>query len=356
MTELIVLQRSDLALTDFDNDHSNGAGGVTVKVSKISGNLLQKRVDGLYYGINPPPNLTFLYVDAVNGVDLTPTSENQAGSRSKPFKTVAFATSCMQEGTNRFLYLMENQEHALEATAMASITAGTVVINTYGPTNDRYMATGVNTTELPRLGMQAKLVFRGFRSNQNNFRPTATSVGFGCLHVQTGAKVNFYNVEFILDNEVSVQPAVPGATNFERNLNFGRIVLSGQINFDYVKFRSRGVTALTGFTNLTAINVDEAGIHKAHTLNFIPLVATRDLSDTHSISFLGVRGWEMENLLIDSAGYGFNGFVGLSQCGMDPTKITAAVATKTTMQLPKSGDRVLVQPRTDINHSQWIQP
>lgn len=53
-----------------------------VKLSNDAGNLLELREDGLYYGIQAPPDLTNLYVDAVNGSDTNP------GSKAEPLKTL----------------------------------------------------------------------------------------------------------------------------------------------------------------------------------------------------------------------------------------------------------------------------
>ena len=79
-----------------------GANGlVDVKLSKADGNLLQKRGDGLYYGIEPPTNLQYLYVDAVNGVDQHPDNVVGAGTRSKPLRTIRYAEEISLVGTSR---------------------------------------------------------------------------------------------------------------------------------------------------------------------------------------------------------------------------------------------------------------
>ena len=50
MTDISLLQKGDLAPSDFSNNNSNAAGGVRVRVSAAGGNLLQQKADGLYYG------------------------------------------------------------------------------------------------------------------------------------------------------------------------------------------------------------------------------------------------------------------------------------------------------------------
>ena len=56
MTDINLLQKGDLAASDFSNDATNNKGGIKVKLSPDGGNLLQKRNNGLYYGIDAPPD------------------------------------------------------------------------------------------------------------------------------------------------------------------------------------------------------------------------------------------------------------------------------------------------------------
>lgn len=82
MTDHILLQKGDLDPTVFSNDNTNNAGGVSLKLSPDTGNLLQKRNNGIYYGIEAPPDLANLYVSTSLGNDSNP------GTMREPLKTI----------------------------------------------------------------------------------------------------------------------------------------------------------------------------------------------------------------------------------------------------------------------------
>ena len=56
---------------------------LNVKLSAMTGNLLQSRSDGLYYGIEVPVDISVLYVDSLLGDD-----NNNGLSPASPFKTL----------------------------------------------------------------------------------------------------------------------------------------------------------------------------------------------------------------------------------------------------------------------------
>lgn len=70
-----------------------------VKLSKGVGNLLELREDGLYYGIQAPPNLSNIYVDAVGGLD------TNAGTKEEPLKTLDKALSMIDSGQSNTIHL-----------------------------------------------------------------------------------------------------------------------------------------------------------------------------------------------------------------------------------------------------------
>ena len=61
---------------------------LNIKLSPGAGNLLQSRVDGLYYGIEAPADISVLYVDSLLGNDL-----NNGTTSLTPFKTLDKALS-----------------------------------------------------------------------------------------------------------------------------------------------------------------------------------------------------------------------------------------------------------------------
>lgn len=106
-------------------------GLVDVKLSNESGNLLQKRSDGLYYGIIPPANRARFFVDAVNGIDQNPDEVVGAGSQAMPFKTLPYAISQHQAGTNVGIYLREDQDHIVNVQEVQT-KLGQIRISIYG--------------------------------------------------------------------------------------------------------------------------------------------------------------------------------------------------------------------------------
>ena len=121
MADINLLQKGDLAPSDFSNNNSNAAGGVRVRVSAAGDNLLQQKDDGLYYGIVPPANVANLYVDAVNGKDQDPNVVAGAGTRTSPLKTFTYACQLSVNGTHRRIYLMADQDHIVDSAARAIV-------------------------------------------------------------------------------------------------------------------------------------------------------------------------------------------------------------------------------------------
>ena len=94
-----------------------------LKVSPDSGNLIEKRPNGLYYGIQAPADLTNLYVDAVGGNDSNP------GTRALPFKTLGKALGMSPVDNSNTIHLkwipLEFQvSHHYEITGFYTIGAG----------------------------------------------------------------------------------------------------------------------------------------------------------------------------------------------------------------------------------------
>ena len=56
MTDINLLQKGDLKTSDFTNDDSNNNQGIGIRLSSDGGNLLRQRKNGLYYGIEAPPD------------------------------------------------------------------------------------------------------------------------------------------------------------------------------------------------------------------------------------------------------------------------------------------------------------
>lgn len=102
-----------------------------VKLSSDTGNLIEKRDNGLYYGITAPPNLQDIFVDAINGLDSNP------GTRAQPMQTIQAALALGAKGLNRNLWLYEQQTHYVDPNNRAMFRGGSWLFGPYGPLTDQ---------------------------------------------------------------------------------------------------------------------------------------------------------------------------------------------------------------------------
>ena len=130
MTDINLLQKGDLAASDFSNDDTNNKGGIKVKLSPDDGNLLQKRNNGLYYGVESPPDTRNLYVSSSTG------SDSNKGTRAEPLQTIKGAFDRNNTGTRFNLYLFEDDTHEVRSSQGAFASDKGVVVQPYGPTTD----------------------------------------------------------------------------------------------------------------------------------------------------------------------------------------------------------------------------
>lgn len=144
-------------------------GLVDVKLSSESGNLLQKRSDGLYYGVTPPANRSLFFVDAVNGIDQNPDEVVGAGSQDMPFKTLPYAISQHQAGTNVGILLREDQDHVVNVQEMQT-KLGRISISIYGDYFSYLVAQGQDSWEAGRKilseGKAPRVIFQNSFANK----------------------------------------------------------------------------------------------------------------------------------------------------------------------------------------------
>lgn len=107
-------------------------GTVGIALSQSTGNLLQERGDGLYFGVTAPANLEFLHVDAENGVDQDPDVVKGAGTRSTPLKTLRYAILLAKPNSYRTILLKEEQEHIVDCSSAIIIPSGKLYLDVYG--------------------------------------------------------------------------------------------------------------------------------------------------------------------------------------------------------------------------------
>lgn len=88
-----------------------------VDLSSDAGNLLTQRDNGLYYGIEAPPNVSNLYVSTSLGND------NNAGTKASPLKTISAALAKVSGDVSSNIYLRAGEVFTMNTKAYMSGTA-----------------------------------------------------------------------------------------------------------------------------------------------------------------------------------------------------------------------------------------
>lgn len=274
----------------------NDNGELEVRVSKLDGNQLRLMKDGLYYGNKASDELANLYVDAVNGIDQDPFKVQGAGTRAKPLKTVAYALSIGEVGTQRYVYLMENQDHIFDATQNLTTYSGTINLNPYGSRTDEHIRTSPErTTAVLRLVSENKaprIVFTGLRTWANNDNTNGGYL-YTCLHAK-GTIVNFVGLELINDLSFTLNP-IHGMGGDKLSIKqAARLQCSENAEFwvNFCKIKSRGTTVSNvGEAFIKAGKINRCGFFHG-TLGAISLYTIlNDLSQDCTCAILAEHGW-----------------------------------------------------------------
>ena len=128
MANVILLQKGDLKQSDFTNDNSNNAQGIGIRISQQYGNLLERRSDGLYYGIEAPPDLANLYVS--NDGD-----DNASGTRANPLRTLEAALNRIPNAP-QFFTIHLHEGHSFELHTKHHKDLAKIKLRQYGPQTD----------------------------------------------------------------------------------------------------------------------------------------------------------------------------------------------------------------------------
>lgn len=170
------------------------AAPATGQVSATSGNLLQLRSDGLYYGIQAPVDTATLYVDAINGSDA-----NVGNDPNLPLQTIAAAASKGTAGTERFIMIKEGQTHYVYGTAPVYLNGGLVSIKPYGPLSSALPPQPGDEPlgSLAGLNLNTRIVMV---PNATNIDATGTKWLYGrCFWPSNSANVRFVAVTIDID-------------------------------------------------------------------------------------------------------------------------------------------------------------
>ena len=355
MANVILLQKGDLKKSDFTNDNSNNKEGIGIRLSSDNGNLLQQRKNGLYYGIEAPPNLTDLYVDAINGVDQHPEEVEGAGTRAKPLKTFAYANEVAFEGTSRTIYLMGDQDHVVPSNAPAYIKSGYLTVRPYGPVFDAYKVVNVanadtyramrDDNKLPRLVLNGLGTYKWYGNNVTDIVDLTA--------ISNKANTLFEGVHVVLDNEGTITPTAPERTTLQA-YQVARILNEHTLTFSLSKVTSRGTTVTSPqyVAGLVSTYTKETGIIPRFNKNFIGLVAGSYSAEVSTIVKSIV--YESGNMFTSNRGWGVDylGSINLQDSELaDNHEITNYVYAKTFDEF--AGGKVIINPSTDVPSNQW---
>ena len=356
MTDINLLQKGDLKESDFTNDNSNNKQGIGVRVSTDSGNLLQQRKNGLYYGIEAPADLAALYVDAVNGVDQHPDAVKGAGSRAKPLKTFTYANSIAFEGTRRTIHLMADQDHIVDSSSSSNIKSGLLDVKPYGPVYDSYLV--VHKASIATIiAMRAddtlpRLVLTGFNTDKW-YGANHTDV-VNLTSIYNKANTEFWGVHIVLDNGGVINPTAPERTTLAAYC-ISRILNEHTLTLSYCKVGSRGTTVTSPqYTGGIASLYNKAtGIIPKFNKNFIGLVAGTSRAEVATI--IANIAYESGNMFTSHRGWGLDyyGSISLKNSGLpDNHAITNYIYDKVFDELPNGG-KVLMNPSSDVPSTNW---
>lgn len=149
------------------------------KLSRESGNLLSIMPDGgIYYGIEPAPDIANIYVDAVLGNDTT-----GKGTKASPFQTLKKAVEFTDSVATRTIHLYEGQNHV--ADKLIIIKSHGLSIFPYGPRYDAIPKPATygkdQTLEAYNLNTRITFIPQHRRSTANNL------IGAHCILNNSGA-------------------------------------------------------------------------------------------------------------------------------------------------------------------------
>lgn len=279
MANVILLQKGDLKQSDFTNDNSNNKQGIGIRLSSDKGNLLQQRKNGLYYGIEAPPDTANLYVSSTMGDD------GNTGTRTSPLKTIVEAARRNSTGTKFNVYLYETDVHEWRGSWGHAFTGKLFTFQPYGPVTDavrmrnprgsflwmrsrelirptirfKYDGSGMlGTTEYERnkLSMYSSPVTGTYnlygivldytdKEGKDLALRTTDLTSFGGTSV--ACNIAAYGCDFILDNHAGLFTAGASCD----------ITLDG-CNLNYTNGNFLGEVLNTGFVNFTVTNTSQA--------------------------------------------------------------------------------------------------
>ena len=273
----------------------NDDGELEVKLSNDPSNLVRIEDDGLYYGMKAKPKLENLYVDAVNGVDQNPDEVQGAGTRDKPLKTVHYAVSLGEQGTERYVYLRCDQDHLVSAEKAQNLRSGVLRIYPYGDELDR-IGSSDDTVALYQLvneGLAPRLVFTGLRTWVNNNKTNGGYL-YSCWHAK-GTAVVMLGLEIINDLGMVLNPIENLRSDNLNPKEAARLRGSEWASYTIIvcKMKSKGTTVSNAGDGLISHTngLNRCGFFHGRECAFTIFSVTNNLSQDCQCCIVPERGW-----------------------------------------------------------------
>ena len=271
----------------------NELGELEVRVSELEDNALRV-IDGkLYYGTQARPELTALYVDAVNGVDQDPLKVPGAGTKAMPLKTFAYANSVAENNTTRTIFLKENQDHIVDASTVFKVKPGILRISVYGPMFDSYIGVERHPGHrLSRDGQTARLVFTGSVPKDLEIEKRSYQ-DLTCILVES-ASISTDGIDIVNDLNFTIRDGKYPVMHAELN----RIKLLNGSSWYHTrgKISSRGTTSeqiASGATVMLSNGLNSCGIFYImdSSLTVYSLVNKDTFAQDMKCALVGANGW-----------------------------------------------------------------
>lgn len=230
---------------------------LNVALSKDNGNLLSMRDDGLYYGTQAKANVANLYVDAIKGIDQDPNKVAGAGTKENPLRTLKYANSLAEIGTNRNIYLKEEQDHYVLGTERIYIESGALNIRTYGDKVDKLLSEygDWNIVFWREINKENNVLARLIFTSPAEYKYESYERKFNypnrrAIYVNSLATVEFYGVNVVDDISFNFDYEYEnkaGVHTYSNTVN-GSLFLDRQSSLKFIRcrFYSKGTPNVSG--------------------------------------------------------------------------------------------------------------
>lgn len=329
----------------------NDDGSLGFELSPDSGNLLEQRKNGLYYGVQAAPNLVNLYVDAVNGVDQNPEEVSGAGTQAKPLRTLKYALDLAKEGTTRRVYLKEEQTHNVSIEQRIWFKTGSVSIRPYGP---KYQAKVAETDNgfisdgwILEQGYAPVIKFSGVH-HRHYSSASHNLYDYLIMYIYANTTVNFGGIAFENDINSTLESSGESSNLVAR---FGRIFNEGGslhlVNFGY---RSNGAIRGVGQHKYITEGFKTNGIYNTGLIHQISgIVEMRNLKESPVSNMVdhlfAHHGWDP---------YYMGSIVSLSLLNSGFTKEHYQRILGVRISSQPSGDKYILAPQIDVETANFV--